>query len=597
MTGSVVAGLLATGMFSFSRLTWTWSVTAEVFALNNLLVAVLLVTAVRFSQCGAKDKTKVSQLGALVCGLCLSNQHTTVVYVAILVPWVLHSLYIHKRLSVGLLFKLTLWFVLGLLPYIYLPLSSTSGHARWTWGDQSTISGFLTHLLRREYGTLELLKDHEGQGLIMGLFAYMEHVAKDLTPAMLFFFATTVFSVYNRSRTGRCEMTVVMFAMLSTYTVFFAWRANLDIVKPLYRGVVERFWLQSDLILVAMAAVAFSDVIRIVNRLVPLLKYHADMLIALTLVAMHLMMNITECDQSHNTVVQDFALTSLKAFPEGAVILTKGDLPSNSLRYYHLTEGVRPDLVLFDQEVLTYDWSVPMLGRHTEGLVLPGDQLYLRSGVDDQGKKRFTFEQLLDANFNRKPVFGCIGAQDHEPSWEQTYILRPFGVCMQFLKKGAEFSQLDDWLKASHQFAVNWSHPIPHTTQGGSTWEEVASEEMWRAKTVAGLYILETVDRIQSNEKKTTLLGHAFQIYKDAIETHPHIPGYWHKNFALVCEKLRHLTQDFSEKVKLIRTTIAHFKAYVNSGTSDPEIPAIEKAVKQLQDYADSMTKGGGGRR
>ena len=28
--------------------------------------------------------------------------------------------------------------------------------------------------------------------------AYMEHVAKDLTPAILFFFATTVFSIYKR---------------------------------------------------------------------------------------------------------------------------------------------------------------------------------------------------------------------------------------------------------------------------------------------------------------------------------------------------------------------------------------------------------------
>ena len=34
-------------------------------------------------------------------------------------------------------------------------------------------------------------------------------------------------------------MMVVMLAMVMTYTVFFAWRANLDIDKPLYRGVVS----------------------------------------------------------------------------------------------------------------------------------------------------------------------------------------------------------------------------------------------------------------------------------------------------------------------------------------------------------------------
>lgn len=59
ITGSMAAGLLGAGMFSFSRLTWTWSVTAEVFALNNLLVALLLVVAVYFNQCAQQEKAKV----------------------------------------------------------------------------------------------------------------------------------------------------------------------------------------------------------------------------------------------------------------------------------------------------------------------------------------------------------------------------------------------------------------------------------------------------------------------------------------------------------------------------------------------------------
>ena len=43
-------------------------------------------------------------------------------------------------------------------------------------------------------------------------------------------------------------------------------------------------------------------------------------------------MNLSVCDQSSNTVIEDFALATLKAFPPGAIVLTKGDLPSNSLR-------------------------------------------------------------------------------------------------------------------------------------------------------------------------------------------------------------------------------------------------------------------------
>ena len=38
-------------------------------------------------------------------------------------------------------------------------------------------------------------------------------------------------------------------------------------------------------------------------------------------------------------------------------------------RYLHLCENIRPDIHLFDQEVLTYDWSVPKLAKFTPGNV------------------------------------------------------------------------------------------------------------------------------------------------------------------------------------------------------------------------------------
>lgn len=48
-------------------------------------------------------------------------------------------------------------FLVGFLPYIYLPISSYVNTARWSWGDQTTLSGLLTHLLRAEYGTFSLV--------------------------------------------------------------------------------------------------------------------------------------------------------------------------------------------------------------------------------------------------------------------------------------------------------------------------------------------------------------------------------------------------------------------------------------------------------
>jgi len=46
LTGCVGSSLLAVGIFSFNKLTWNWSVSAEVFGLNNLFTALLMSSVV-----------------------------------------------------------------------------------------------------------------------------------------------------------------------------------------------------------------------------------------------------------------------------------------------------------------------------------------------------------------------------------------------------------------------------------------------------------------------------------------------------------------------------------------------------------------------
>lgn len=60
LSGSHAGGILAAGVFSFSRLTWQWSITAEVFSLNNLFVGLLMALTVRFEEAAAaKERSKV----------------------------------------------------------------------------------------------------------------------------------------------------------------------------------------------------------------------------------------------------------------------------------------------------------------------------------------------------------------------------------------------------------------------------------------------------------------------------------------------------------------------------------------------------------
>lgn len=78
-----------------------------------------------------------------------------------------------------------------------------------------------------------------------------------------------------------------------------------------------------------------------------------------------------ECDQSRNSVVERFGRELLASVPTDSMILTRGDLPGNSLRYLHYCQDVRPDVCLVDQEVRTLISPMSCLCCvHNSGLVL-----------------------------------------------------------------------------------------------------------------------------------------------------------------------------------------------------------------------------------
>uniref|UniRef100_A0A8C9W1A0 Transmembrane protein 260 n=1 Tax=Scleropages formosus TaxID=113540 RepID=A0A8C9W1A0_SCLFO len=171
-----------------------------------------------------------SRWGALCCGLGLCNQHTLVLYVVPVIPWVLLRLHTYQELSLRGVALLALHFLFGFLPYLYLPISSAANAARWSWGDQTTVRGLLTHLLRMEYGTFSLVRS----------LSFSHTHTHTHTQVTLFFQALPLCNgiiLFPQQR--QYVLPWLLAAMMLLYSLFFAWRANLDISRPLLLGVVR----------------------------------------------------------------------------------------------------------------------------------------------------------------------------------------------------------------------------------------------------------------------------------------------------------------------------------------------------------------------
>ena len=309
--GVHAAAMLGSGLFALSRNVWMYSMQSEVFGLNNLFVALAILFAVRF---GANKPAAVANTnagetrrdargaegeadggsfseeasrpirglrealaGALTCGLAMTNQHTFVLFGTPLALWVLATgrdagLWRPKSLAAMFIAPLA-----GLVPYAYIVYASGRGldgsSTPGAWGATHTLSGFVTHVLRKEYGTFRLYSgasrgDHR---MWLGLRRYASNLAAEsLGLAPVFMAVAAVAAVAPGKRSRPVPGVRPVLAAYLAYTVGFQYMANLPIEKELYLGVAARFWMQSDVaagfITGVGAALALASVI---NRLDP----------------------------------------------------------------------------------------------------------------------------------------------------------------------------------------------------------------------------------------------------------------------------------------------------------------------------------------
>ena len=71
-----------------------------------------------------------------------------------------------------------------------------------------------------------------------------------------------------------------------------------------------------------------------------------------------LWLHYDKMDQSRNDYVYNYGLMNLEKLPNDALLIVKGDVITNSVRYLQRCEGYRPDVQHLDQSMMTYEWFV-----------------------------------------------------------------------------------------------------------------------------------------------------------------------------------------------------------------------------------------------
>ena len=260
---------------AFSPLMWKYNKEAEVFALHNLFVSAILFALVIYedkiiernrsmatSICYNNDVTMII-IGAFLCGLSMTNQHTSILLILPVFGYVCFRSSLFQR--PGLLMASAAAFLLGMSPYIALPIMASLHPHAGSWGDVTSVGGFFHHFLRRDYGTYQLFSgdDSGSEGMVVRTISWVNDFAfSQLCHPLLFVFLVLgvlkSLSDGTNNRTRHAKITkktkksmqlkhhtipgknrsgrVVIFS-LAFYLIVFHSLSNLPLSNPLLFGI------------------------------------------------------------------------------------------------------------------------------------------------------------------------------------------------------------------------------------------------------------------------------------------------------------------------------------------------------------------------
>ena len=529
-TGSVAAGLLASALALCSRAHWRYATSPEVFALNNLLCAALLHRGLSYIVAPRRRATAL-YLASIVSALALANQHASVVFIAPSAAVILlHYVFVSEGYDgekVAVLVMSALTFVAVLLGlYSQLYFAAVYSGSKHTWGATFDTQGFLVHVLRMEYGTFSLANERAGYAqthFAASLQDWARHTAAELPSPALAALAAAGLAPWPFGARGRLAWVQGLLVLnVAAYLAFFGSLSNLPLDTELFRSVQERFWLQPYLVVCVAAGIGLHGLLAFAARVCgPRAGRAASCAAAMLVLAWCAAVVPTlhaEMDLRDNRVVEDFGRALLTPLARNSILLTKGDILTNSVRYAQAFKGAREDVATLDVEMLSAVWYVPRV-RHFHSNV---DVAYPGSFYGPR-KGGFNARQFLEENVVKRQtaVYVAYDVAEKDSSWKQDFVKVPVGMADQFLPR-AEAEAWSDKLaqRLLKRMRAAISEPMEATVLEAHTeqWEVVCVQDYWASLFRMGNFLaLKASEKGAEPLKATPLLAEAASLLKRVV--------------------------------------------------------------------------------
>lgn len=398
LTKSHRAGGVSALLLAVNPIFWEWSLAAEVFPLNNLLAAVLILLLIGWSDEAGPDGLLIA--ASFVFGLGLTNQLTIVLLFPAFcfILWRRRSdLFPRPKLAViG-----AVAFLIGLVPYAYIPWAS-SQHPVYNWGDVLSFQDLIRLVTRKGYGSLNLVSTpgYTGGSPWPRLFAF----------TISFVSAFGLLIIIGAVRAFREARSYFWFTLIAFVFVgpFFIWITNLNLTAaPSALFVLQRFFLLSQVVLAPLVGFAVVALAEFVARTAGIRSSRAAQIATtacLACVLIYVASHYRRLDLSKNAIARRFGEDAFHLAPSNSILLVTGDGFAFPMLYLQKIEHVRSDVTLVVLPMLLGEWYARQLRAEHPDLVIPFDRYDRSSG---------NLKALVEANPGRTIALAGTLGDDH----------------------------------------------------------------------------------------------------------------------------------------------------------------------------------------
>lgn len=387
---AVVSSVMVSLNFNF----WAQSINAEVYALHTLFFIFLLYLVVKLGINGRIEKDIDSKRQniilsiVIVYGLSFGNHPMTVLLVPLFIylsVWQ-KNIFFHKRL---ITLSLALFVIVGLLPYLYLPIIANT-HPHLNWGNPNSVSRFIAHVTGKTYLTGE--KSFVFDDISRYQAALQEFVWEfNWLGIILFLVSSIVIFKKNKHISALLSLTILVHLVFAIFykqtTEYNSWLipAHIAIILILITGSYH--------LLLSLP----TKVIRIAFSLI--------LVIYLASLTVHWYQSFLELDRRNYYYAQDFGQNILRPLPPNSLLILTGDQEASTILYLQDVLGFRTDIITFkniEVDELSYtDGRNDLRIRHP-GINIPETIFnHPPQGVDPE----WYLSSLIDANLSTRPVY------------------------------------------------------------------------------------------------------------------------------------------------------------------------------------------------